>query len=663
MHLGISRKIYLGFALILILLTAGSVVSWHALRQAADGFVEYRGLARGANLCGRLQANMLMVRMNVKDFIITGSEKDVQEYRDYLEKTQGFLDQAQQEIQKPNRAALIDEIAESVVDYEAGFAQVLTLQDKRHQTVNEVLNVQGPQMERKLTEIMLSANQDQDAAAAYRAGLALRHLLLARLYVIKFLDTNDQPTVDRVNEEFSKMQEQVGVMDQELKDPDRRALLAEVTKLESSYKSGFQNLVETIYARNEIIENTLDKIGPQIATAAEDVKLSVKADQDTLGPALQAANTRAVIIVVSVAGVALTLGIVISILLARSIIKPIINTSQALQDIAEGEGDLTRRLDDSHQDELGTMAKWFNLFVSRIESVIREMAGNATTLTTESTELLATATDLTNGAGETSKQSASVAAGAEEMSANMNNMASSAGQVSDNIKTVAAAVEEMLASVTDVAQNAQNAAGVADNASKLANQSNERISELGAAADEIGKVIEVIQDIAEQTNLLALNATIEAARAGEAGKGFAVVATEVKELAKQTGDATEDIRKRVQGIQSSPSDAVTSIGEISGVITQVNEVSRVIATSVDEQSSTMKEIAQNVAQTASAAEVISTGVAESASASSEITQTIAGVDQTARLSAAGAEQTQKAGEGLSNLAEQLQSLVNQFKTS
>ncbi|HYW78895.1 MAG TPA: methyl-accepting chemotaxis protein, partial [Thermoguttaceae bacterium] len=187
------------------------------------------------------------------------------------------------------------------------------------------------------------------------------------------------------------------------------------------------------------------------------------------------------------------------------------------------------------------------------------------------------------------------------------------------------------------------------------------IGQLGTAADEIGKVIETIQDIAEQTNLLALNATIEAARAGDAGKGFAVVASEVKELAKQTADATEDIRVRIEGIQSSTGEAVVSIGQISDVIHQVNDVSKTIASAVEEQSITTREIAQNVTQTSDAATSVSAGVAQSASASQEITQNIAGVDQGARQTAQGASKTQNASQELAGLAEQLQTLVGQFK--
>ena len=186
------------------------------------------------------------------------------------------------------------------------------------------------------------------------------------------------------------------------------------------------------------------------------------------------------------------------------------------------------------------------------------------------------------------------------------------------------------------------------------------IGQLGSAADEIGKVIEVIQDIAEQTNLLALNATIEAARAGDAGKGFAVVATEVKELAKQTADATEDIRSRITGIQGSTQEVVHSIDEISKVIAEVNSVSTTIAAAVEEQSVTTKEIAKNVAQTSEAASTISTGVAESASASEEITRSITEVDTAAKSTASAATLTKETGTSLSSLAGELQGLVGKF---
>ncbi len=353
--------------------------------------------------------------------------------------------------------------------------------------------------------------------------------------------------------------------------------------------------------------------------------------------------------------------IFVSFWLTRQLVRPILNVVAVLKDIAEGEGDLTKRLDESGRGELGELAKWFNTFVQRLQRMVVELADKATALASGSTELSATATEMTDAAETTSHQSASVSAAAEKMAADMNGMATSTEHMSSNIKTVAAAVEELTASIGEVAKNAEQASGVADNAARLADTSNASVGQLGSAAEGIGSVIQTIQDIAEQTNLLALNATIEAARAGDAGKGFAVVATEVKELAKQTADATEDIRKRIEGIQGSSEEAVRAIAEIGDVIEKVNGVSSTIASAVEEQRITTSEIAQSVAQSAGAAETVSGGVTQSAVGSRQITENIAAVDQAARQSSDGANRTRAAASKLTELSQQVQSLVGQFE--
>lgn len=352
----------------------------------------------------------------------------------------------------------------------------------------------------------------------------------------------------------------------------------------------------------------------------------------------------------------------VAIFVASRIVKPLRTNVEMLKDIAEGDGDLSKRLDASRKDELGELANWFNTFVEKLQTIINELTRNSQTLNSSSTELSDVAGQLANGANDATKQSGTVAAAAEEMAVNMSSMASSTSEVSHNVKNVAHSIDEMTRSINEVAQNAEKSASVAGQAAELVSLSNEKIGDLGGAADEIGKVIEVIQDIAEQTNLLALNATIEAARAGEAGKGFAVVATEVKELAKQTASATEDIRVRIEGIQRSTGEAVEAIGEISNVINNVNQVSRTIASAVEEQSITTQQIANNVSQTASAAELVASGVSESATASQEITESIAKVDSVLQQTANGAQQSREAGCEFSQLANEMQSLISQFKT-
>ena len=347
----------------------------------------------------------------------------------------------------------------------------------------------------------------------------------------------------------------------------------------------------------------------------------------------------------------------------KYLIQPIDATVETLRDIAEGEGDLTRRLDENQIGELGDLATNFNRFAVRIHDIVKQIAGNATTLSQASSSLSESASNLSAGATQSKSQSATVSSAAEELSINMQNMARSTEEMSNGIGTVATAVEEMKTTISEIAENAEQSAEVASQAASAAEVSNAKVGDMGSAANEIGKVIEVIQDIAEQTNLLALNATIEAARAGEAGKGFAVVATEVKELAKQTATATDDIRRRIEVMQQSTGQAVDSIEQISEVIGRVNELSRMIASAVEEQRITTEQIAGHVGSTADLAQTVARGVSESADASREITENISHVDGVLQETANGADESRASGEELFRLASEMQDLVDQFHVS
>lgn len=352
----------------------------------------------------------------------------------------------------------------------------------------------------------------------------------------------------------------------------------------------------------------------------------------------------------------------LSLWIIRGFMKPIDATIATLQDIAEGEGDLTRRLDESRADELGRLAHWFNAFADRIHDLVCIVKQDVQLLSANSVQLRSTAESLSAQVSTSKQQSASVSAAAEQMSVSMVNVSDNTDTMSHAIRAVAASVEEMNSTIREIAGNAEMSAKVAGQAASLVEESNERISALGQSAHEIGKVIEVIQEIAEQTNLLALNATIEAARAGEAGKGFAVVATEVKELAKQTAAATDDIRARIEAIQGTTSDAVGSIRAISDVINNVNEVSRSIAAAVEEQSITTRQISDNVSQTACAVDTVARGISETALASREITENFAKVDAVLVQSAEGADESKEAGIQLNQLALEMSALVSRFRT-
>jgi methyl-accepting chemotaxis protein len=330
-------------------------------------------------------------------------------------------------------------------------------------------------------------------------------------------------------------------------------------------------------------------------------------------------------------GFSLLLLLVVGTWVAFSITRPLDLFSSRFKAMTEAN-DLTARVDEKRQDEIGQLGKCLNLFVEKVHDLLTQIASSAQHVSSASEELSVTSQQITANSEETSAQ-ADVVSNATQ-------------KVSQNLQTVATGAEEMGVSIKDIAKNATEAAKVATSAVKVAETATATVFKLGDSSAEIGQVIKVITSIAQQTNLLALNATIEAARAGEAGKGFAVVANEVKELAKETAKATEDISNKIEAIQSDTKAAVDAIASISEVINQISDISSTIATAVEEQNATTNEMSRNVA--------------EAAQGSGEITSNIAGVAEAAQSTSRGSADTQKAAQELVQMSAQLRALVAQF---
>ncbi|CAB4716371.1 unannotated protein [freshwater metagenome] len=299
---------------------------------------------------------------------------------------------------------------------------------------------------------------------------------------------------------------------------------------------------------------------------------------------------------------------------------------------AASAGDLTREIPVSGADAIGQLAEGLGSLLATLRGSMTDIGRTAAALEIAADQL----TILSQGMGDGSTLTSDRAASASGASA----------QVSASIQTVASAAEEMTASIREIAQNATEAATVATGAVSVASSAQDTVASLGESSAEIGQVIKVITSIAQQTNLLALNATIEAARAGDAGKGFAVVANEVKELAKETARATEDIGRKIEAIQGDTQGAVTAISEISEVIGRINDISTTIASAVEEQTATTNEIARSVTEAAGGAN----GIAE------DITQVASAADDTRQ----GAQNTLQSATELSTMATELKDLVSRF---
>ncbi|MEV4707368.1 methyl-accepting chemotaxis protein [Actinoplanes sp. NPDC049316] len=387
------------------------------------------------------------------------------------------------------------------------------------------------------------------------------------------------------------------------------------------------NPAATATARDTQLQPAIIRAKYNLDKLAAEEEAAAKARVGDAASAYKSARTFVIVVLV----VGLVLATLLGLAIARSIVTRVKALSGIIDSIAAG--DLTRTAGMKSKDEVGRMGDQLDRAMATLRSTISQITGSSRTLAGSAQEM----TDI----------SGRIAVNAEQASSRAEQVTAAAGTVSSNVDTVAAASEEMTASIREIATSAADAAGVARGAVEVAQSANSTVAKLGVSSAEVGNIVKVITSIAEQTNLLALNATIEAARAGEAGKGFAVVASEVKDLAQETAKATEEISSRIQAIQTDTSAAVDAIGEIAAVIERINAYSDTIASAVEEQTATTSEIGRSVA--------------EAAGGSTDIARTIGGVAEAAQSTNEGVAESRRTAEELSRLADELQSLVSQFR--
>ncbi len=328
------------------------------------------------------------------------------------------------------------------------------------------------------------------------------------------------------------------------------------------------------------------------------------------------------------------------------------------------KGDLTREIPEAlkaRRDEIGDLAEAMSRVTAALRTLLMQVVNGTGTISATSDGLIDISHRLSSGAKETSEKAQGVATAAEEASANTNSVAASMEQASTNLASVAGATEEMSATVAEIASNSEKGRAISEEATVQAQTISDTMQQLGEAAKEIGKVTETITEISSQTNLLALNATIEAARAGAAGKGFAVVAGEIKELARQTAAATEDIKAKIAGVQNSTGGAIADIQKITGVIKEVGSVVSTIAVAIEEQATVTKDVAGNIAQASTGVKEANERVAQTAAVSQTIAKDIAQVSSEGRAMSRDSNHLEDNAAVLRRLGQELNGLVARFQ--
>ncbi|MDQ1268195.1 MAG: methyl-accepting chemotaxis protein [Campylobacterota bacterium] len=647
--MNIKTKFTLSFAAIATLVAGMSIFIVSGIGKSSDGFTSYREMARDSVLASRVQANMLMVRMNVKDYLEGKSQKDIDEFNHYYDETTELINEAIKDIQAPSRAPDVKKIADDLIQYKKEFHNVIALFKERDEIVENNLDVNGKNIEKLLTAVMESAQKDGDAKSALDVAKDIKTLLLARLYTSKFLLSNSDSDIDRVYKEFSSLSANLVETRNGIENQQRRKQLEEAVELIEVYKNGVSKINSVVRTRNDIIDNKLNVIGPDIAKLSEDVKLSIKKDQDTIGPMVASQNSQ-------IKGISVTVGVLITLfivflsvyMVSRALIRPLKLLEELTRDLSQGDGDLTKRLKVNGKDEIAVISNYVNLFIEKVQSTIASVKitshENASISHELSTTSLGVGTNVENSVGivnETTKQAKMIQ---NKILTSITHAQESKQDIIKANQNLETARDDIITLTSKVQDTAQTEAELSHNMETLSKD-----------AEEVKTVLVIISDIADQTNLLALNAAIEAARAGEHGRGFAVVADEVRKLAERTQKTLAEINATINVVVQSISDASVQMSANSEEIQQLAKIAQDVE---DKINSTVELV--NTAVKAS-----DKTVGDFEKTGKDVEMIVEKIDEINNISSSNArsvEEIAAASEHLNNLTNELNTKLETFRT-
>ncbi|EAR60463.1 HAMP domain-containing methyl-accepting chemotaxis protein [Neptuniibacter caesariensis] len=646
--ISLRSKIGLSFGFVLLLLVAASFAGFTGLQHSETGFIKYRELARDTNLSGRLQANMLKVRMSVKNFLISHDKADLQQYDQRMALMNQFLDRSKQEISNPERSRLITETSTLLASYQTVFSDVIKLIEKEDRLYYNVLAQQGPVMRQNISKLRELANQLGEPEKVFLVGSLQEDLLLARLYLVRFLEKNHvedfKISIEKLDHALS--QHIIG-LERAGMSPQEATYLKQFGQARNLYLQATRDIFAAIQKRNELVQGTLDVIGPQVAANVEQVKLSVMAEQDELGPMLQARNHQDLVLVSVISLIAIVLGAFFAVAITRMITRPILDAVSFANVLADG--DLTQELKTTRGDEVGKLQGSLGDTNVKLREMIAEINSASTNMSSSAEELAVLTEQALSGTLQQQEETDQVATAVTEM-------AYTAQHVADNASEAANSADSANDQVEQGREKMRSATEGMHRLSHSLNKTSSEVEHLQQKTRDINAILDVIREIAEQTNLLALNAAIEAARAGEQGRGFAVVADEVRGLAQRTQQSTEMIHNLIGDLQQRANLTVNVMSQ------GTKEASECISL-VDQADAALNRISLSVEQMNDVNAQIASSAEQQSVVAEQISNSISNVRVIAEQSRAAADETANSSIALSDVSNRLREMVQRFKLS
>lgn len=644
----LNTQLYLAFGAMIVLLGVVSIVALLALNSGYDNFVDYRVNARDSNITGRVQSNVLTLRLNALKYLKDQEPQAISDFNERHNLLSELITQSKKQFTDAEKVKAMTVIEKGASNYKNGFEDIVKLVEKRNDVVENKLDGNGQFMREALTEIMLLSKNKENSAALFLSAQLQESLLLGRLYAAKFLVSNSLVDFDRTMKEFKGVQAKTQQLSAGLFDPKEQGLLSDFKTRTNDYITGLEQVKSLITERNNII-GTLDKIGPQIAEEIERIKLASQNRQDEIGPMIQASSENAITTILVFVIIIITVGIFLSIFISRLIKAPIGGEPSEIATIVQSiaEGDLTYRFS-QHGNETGIYLAMREM-VSKLNEMLTQISESTTQVSRTSQDLTTITASSKTGAEHQSDQLTQTATAMHEMSATINEITQSAQMAAE----AATKADNEVLTGTQVVSQTHHAMG--ELVETMLNVS-KTIENLEAETESVGSILDVIRGIADQTNLLALNAAIEAARAGEQGRGFAVVADEVRSLASRTQQSTEEIQVMISNLQNEAKRSVDSMKMNMQNVEQTAEKTEQTGEVLEQISQSVGTIKDMNVQIASASE-------EQNVVSMQISESVQHVNEKAHETMDGAERAAAIADGLAQTALELDQIVKQFKVS